>query len=592
VPAFEKGVRHPAMIATRRPVVAFMGQKLALRREPGQIASAMEPTFSLATRRAALARMASETLDVLVVGGGITGAGIARDAAMRGLRTALVDAGDYGGGTSSRSSRLVHGGLRYLEHGWLKLVFEASAERRTLLRIAPHLVRGRPFTFPVFRGGRRPVWQIWAGVWLYDALSLFRNVHRARLLGRNGVLQREPLLRDQGLTGGAEYWDAQCDDARLTLATVRSAHRHGALCANHVRVEALEKAGGRVRGATLVDTLDGAPIAVRAHCVVNATGPWTDAFRRLDDPSSAPLLRPTKGVHVVVPRARIGNEGAVTLTSPLDGRVMFVLPWGNRSVVGTTDTDTDEGPDAIAPSPDDVVYLVRSANAIFPNARLTLGDVVAAWAGLRPLLRGGGESTASVPREHRIEESASGLITIAGGKLTTYRVMAEQVVDRVSRCLHQLDGRPVAPRPGTDREPLPGGEVADVAVLESELIQEGLPAALARRLVWAYGTEAAGVRRLAREEPALAAPLADGVPVLAAEVVHQARREMALTLEDVLIRRTGLALRDPARAVAAAPAVARLLGGEMGWSADVGAAATARFENTVRRMTESFRPRT
>jgi len=552
----------------------------------------MEPTFSFATRRAALAAMASETFDLLVVGGGITGAGIARDAAMRGLRTALVDAGDFGGGTSNRSSRLVHGGLRYLEHGWLKLVFEASRERHTLLRIAPHLVRGRSFTFPVFRGGRRPVWQIWAGVWLYDMLALFRNVHRARLLTRGGVLRREPLLRDQGLTGGAAYWDAQCDDARLTLATIRSAHRHGAACANHVRVEALEKAGGRVRGATLVDTLDGARFAVRAHSVVNATGPWTDAFRRLDDPAAAPLLRPTKGVHVVVARSRIGNAGAVTLTSPIDGRVMFVLPWGSRSVVGTTDTDTDESPDQVAPSPEDVVYLVRSANAIFPNARLQLADVVAAWAGLRPLLRGGGESTASVPREHRIEESLSGLVTIAGGKLTTYRVMAEQVVDRVAYRLHQMDGRPAAGRPGTDREPLPGGEVADIAALEAELVHDGVEPALAHRLVWAYGTEAAGVRRLAREEPALAAPLVPGARVLAAEVVHQARREMALRVDDVLVRRTGLALYDPAAARAAATRVAALLGAEQGWSKEECEAAAARFDDGVSRMLAAFRPQT
>jgi glycerol-3-phosphate dehydrogenase len=552
----------------------------------------MEPTFSVAARREALARMASETLDVLVVGGGITGAGVARDAAMRGLRTGLVDASDFGGGTSSRSSRLVHGGLRYLEHGWLRLVFEASRERRTLLRIAPHLVRGRAFTFPVFRGGRRPVWQIWAGVWLYDALALFRNVHRARLLTRGSVLRREPLLLDRGLAGGAEYWDAQCDDARLTLATVRGAHRHGAHCANHVRVEGLEKAGGRVRGAALVDGLDGAHIAVRAHCVVNATGPWADAFRRLDDPAAEPLLRPTKGVHVCVARERIGNAGAVTLTSPLDGRVMFVLPWGRRSVIGTTDTDTAESPDAVAPTHDDVVYLLRSANAVYPNARLQLDDVIAAWAGLRPLLRGGGESTASVPREHRIEESPSGLVTIAGGKLTTYREMAAQVVDRVSRRLHRMDGRPLAPRAPTDVEPLPGGEVADVVALEAELVQDGAAASIAHRLVWAYGTEAAAVRRLAREDTTLAAPIASGVPVLAAEVVHHARREMAVRVTDVLFGRTGLALYEPAGARAAISRVAALLGAELGWEAAVREAEAARADAAVRRVTEAFRPPT
>jgi glycerol-3-phosphate dehydrogenase len=549
----------------------------------------MDAPFSATTRRAALEAMASETLDVLVVGGGITGAGIARDAAMRGLRTAVVDGGDFGGGTSSRSSRLVHGGLRYLEHGWLRLVFEASRERTTLLRIAPHLVRACPFTFPVYRGGRRPVWQIWAGVWLYDALALFRNAHRARLLGRRGVLQREPLLRERGLTGGAEYWDAQTDDFRLTLATMRSAHRHAALCASYSRVLALEKASGAVRGATIEDVLDGTMRTVHAHVVVNATGPWSDRLRRLDDPAAPPLLRPTKGAHIAVPRARLGNAGAVTLTSPIDGRVMFVLPWGSVAVVGTTDTDSDESPDEVAPTRDDVIYLVRSANAVFPNARLQESDVLAAWAGLRPLLRDGGATTAAVPREHRIVESDSGLISIAGGKLTTYRVMAAQVVDRVARRLHQLDHRPVPPRASTDQEPLPGGDVADVGALEASLAEDGIAPRVARRLVWAYGSEAGAVARLVREEPALGELLTATGRVLAAEVVFQAQREMALSLGDVLIRRTSLVQRDAPGALAAAPVVAALLGRELGWDARARTAALAAFRDQVSRMLGGFR---
>jgi len=549
----------------------------------------MDAPFSAVTRRAALEAMASETLDVLVIGGGITGAGIARDAAMRGLRTAVVDAGDFGGGTSSRSSRLVHGGLRYLEHGWLKLVFEASRERRILLRIAPHLVRSRAFTFPVYRGGRRPVWQIWAGVWLYDALALFHNAHRSRLLGRRGVLQREPLLRERGLTGGAEYWDAQTDDFRLTLATMRSAHRHGALCASYTRVAELEKADGTVRGARLEDALDGTTRSVRAHVVVNATGPWSDRLRRLDDPAAPPLLRPTKGAHIAVPRARLGNAGAVTLTSPIDGRVMFVLPWGSLAVVGTTDTDCDESPDDVAPTHDDVIYLVRSANAVFPNARLQEGDVLAAWAGLRPLLRDGGATTAAVPREHRIVESGSGLISIAGGKLTTYRVMAAQVVDRVARRLHALDRRPVPPRAPTDEEPLPGGDVADIATLEANLKDDGIAERVARRLVWAYGSEAGAIARLVREEPALGELLTPSGHVLAAEVVFQAQREMALTLADVLVRRTSLVQRDAPGARAAAARVAELLGREMGWDAAARAEALARFGGQVSRMLGRFR---
>jgi glycerol-3-phosphate dehydrogenase len=550
----------------------------------------MDQAFSAETRRADLATLATEAVDLLVIGGGITGAGIARDAAMRGIRTAVVDAGDFGHGSSSRSSRLIHGGLRYLEHGWLRLVFEASRERRTLLRIAPHLVRPRAFTFPVHRGSRVRRWQIGAAVWLYDLLALFRNEHNHRLLSRRRVLEIEPQLRDQDLTGGALYWDAQCDDARLVLATMRSAHRHGALAASYARVTALEKAGGRVRGATLEDAVTGARNTVRAHVVVNATGPWSDALRRLDDPGAAPLLRLTKGAHIAVPRARVGNTGAVTLTSPIDGRVMFVLPWGDVTIVGTTDTDTTASPDDVGADAGDVTYLLRSANAVFPNARLQTSDVLAAWAGLRPLLADGGTSTAAVPREHRIVESASGLLTIAGGKLTTYRSMAAEMVDRVSKCLRRLDGRRLPARAPTDREPLPGGEVADYAQLSAELVKEGLDSGVADHLVGTYGAEAAAVANLAAREPTLAAPLINGRPFLRAEVVYQARREMAMTVSDVLIRRTHLFHTHPRQAEEDAPLVGALLARELGWEAQREADAVAQYRAEVARMRAAFMP--
>jgi glycerol-3-phosphate dehydrogenase len=546
----------------------------------------MSSTFSHRERSTALRRLESgEVLDLLVIGGGITGAGIARDAAMRGIRTALVDAGDFGAGTSSASSRLIHGGLRYLEHGWLRLVFEASRERRVLLRIAPHLVRPCAFTFPAHRAGRVRRWQISAAVLLYDLLAMFRNVSTHRLLSRRGVLREEPLLRDQDLTGGARYWDAQCDDSRLVIANARSAHAHGALAASYVRVEALEKAGGRVRGAMLRDAVTGGSAAARAHVVVNATGPWTDALRRLDNPGARPLLRPTKGAHIAVPRARVGNRGAVTLTSPIDGRVMFVLPWGDVTVIGTTDTDWAGGPDGVEADQDDVTYLLRSANAVFPNARLTVQDVTAAWAGLRPLLADGGRSTAAVPREHRIVESDSGLITVAGGKLTTYRSMAAEAVDRVARKLSDLDGRPRPARAPTDVEPLPGGDVANLAALAEELAKEGITAPAADHLVATYGGEAAAVANLALSERELAEPLLNGFPHLRAEVVHQARREMAMTVEDVMVRRTHLYHRHRSQAERAAADVASLLARELGWNAVDEAASVQAYQQRVKRGT-------
>jgi glycerol-3-phosphate dehydrogenase len=547
-----------------------------------------EPTFSGTTRAAAFAAAPGETFDLLVIGGGITGAGIARDAAMRGLHTLLVDAGDFGWGTSSRSSRLIHGGLRYLEHGWLRLVFEASRERRTLLRIAPHLVKPRAFLFPALEGSRVPRWKLSAGVWLYDILALFRNVHAHRLLSRRGVLELEPLLRDKGLTGGALYWDAQTDDVRLVLATIRSAHRHGARCLSYVRVTSLEKADGRVRGAELEDGFTGARCAVKAHVVVNATGPWSDTLRRLDDAAAAALLRPTKGAHIAVPQVRIGNRGAVTLLSPIDGRVMFVLPWGDVTIVGTTDTDDPVSPDDVHATRDEVLYLVRSANAIFPNARLTMDDVLAAWAGLRPLLGSGDAAPGSVPREHRIEESASGLITIAGGKLTTYREMAAQVVDAVARRMRAIDNRAVPARAATAVEPLPGGEVAEPAALVEQIVVEGLERETATHLVDAYGTEATAVAKLMAGDASLRARLVPDGPWSEAEVLHQARREMALTVSDVMIRRTHLFHLRRDQGVPAARRVGELLQRELGWTDERRDASVRAYVTEVERMRQAL----
>lgn len=500
----------------------------------------------------------------MVIGGGITGAGVARDAAMRGLRTILVDQGDLGSGTSSRSSRLVHGGLRYLEQGRLRLVWEANRERQILLAIAPHLVRPLPFVFPLHQGDRIPLWRLAAGMWLYDLLALFRNVAPHRMLGKRALLEREPLLRERGLLGGARYFDAQCDDARLVVATARSAIRHGALVANYVAVESLELAGGRVAGARVHDRLTGRRGTIRAAVVVNATGPWADRVRALEDPDAAPLLRPTKGVHVVVPRARIGHREAIAFLSPIDGRVMFVLPWGEFSYIGTTDTDTDEPPESVAATADDVVYLLRSTNARFPNARLGPEDVRATWAGLRPLLAGPGGKPSGLPREHAIVEGPGGMITVAGGKLTTYRVMARETVDRVVVRLRER-GLATELRPArTEAEPLPGGETADFEPFRERALELGLGGDTADHLVRHYGTETAGIVNLAAIHRELQRRLHPDHGAIEAEVVHAARRELAQRPEDVLVRRIHLTYETRDHGAAAARRVAELLARELG----------------------------
>jgi glycerol-3-phosphate dehydrogenase len=525
-----------------------------------------ETPFSHQTRAAALSGMAAEPVDMLVIGGGITGAGIARDAALRGFRVALVDKGDFGAGTSSHSSRLIHGGIRYLEQGAFRLVFEASRERRVLLRIAPHLVRPLPFLFPVYRGARVPAWKLRAGMWLYDILAAFRNVKSHRWLSPKEVRRAEPALKDRGLTGAALYWDAQTDDARLVLATMQSAARAGALVANYAEVTSLLTPDGRVRGAVVRDVLSGETRTVRALVVVNAGGPWVDALRRMEDPAAPPLLRPTKGAHVAVPRRRIGNERAITLFSPIDGRVMFVLPWGDLSYIGTTDTDADASPDAVRVTAADVTYLLRSANAAFPEAHLSPNDVVSVWVGLRPLLRQDqAASPSQVSREHRVVESAQGLITIAGGKLTTYRVMARDVTDRVAARLHQLDGRPIAPRPPTDRLPLPGGEAAELDVLREGARARGVPDATARHLVASYGSETPAILNLVDRDRGLGEPIVPGRPEIWGEVAHAVEREMALRVQDVLIRRMHLFYEYPEQGSAVAAPVAQRMKKLLGW---------------------------
>ncbi|HEU5169865.1 MAG TPA: glycerol-3-phosphate dehydrogenase [Gemmatimonadales bacterium] len=519
------------------------------------------------SRRAGLSALAARPADLLIIGGGITGAGIARDAAMRGLRTVLVERADLGSGTSSRSSRLVHGGLRYLEQGRLRLVLEANRERRVLLAIAPHLVRPLPFVFPLHQGDRVTFWRLAAGMWLYDLLALFRNVAPHRMLGKRALLAREPMLRERGLVGGARYFDAQCDDARLVLATARSAVAHGAMLANYAEVVALELADGRVAGARVVDVLTGERATIRAAAVVNATGPWTDRVRQLEDPACRPLLRPTKGVHLVVPRARLGHTEAIAFLSAIDGRVMFALPWGDDSYVGTTDTDATEPPDAVAATPDDIVYLLRSVNALFPNARLGVEDVRATWAGLRPLLADRAAGPSRVSREHAIVEGRAGMLTIAGGKLTTYRVMAREMMDRVVQHLgsrgHRLDTRP-AP---TDQEPLPGGETRELTTFRTGAIELGLAPETADHLVRHYGTETAGIVNLAATHRPLQRRLHPDHPAIEAEVVHAARRELAQRVEDVLVRRIHLRYETADHGAAAAPRTAELLGRELGWDA-------------------------
>ncbi|MEP6689535.1 MAG: glycerol-3-phosphate dehydrogenase/oxidase [Gemmatimonadaceae bacterium] len=535
-------------------------------------------------RASALDELATTTFDVLVVGGGITGAGIARDAAMRGLSVALVDRSDFASGTSSRSSRLIHGGVRYLEHGHFHLVFEASRERRTLLRIAPHLVRSLPFMWPVYRGARLSRWKLGIGLFVYDALALFRNIRNHQRLDARTIERLEPGLRTADLQGGARYYDAATDDIRLTIANVRAAAEAGAVALNHVEISALSVDDPAIAGVTAEDRLGGRTIPVRARVVVNATGPWSDRVRGLAASTGAAGVRGSKGVHVSVPRDRIGNLGAITLISPIDGRVMFVLPAGPNTIIGTTDTEYAGDPQEVRATMADVAYLLRSANAFFPSAHLTMDDVVSAWAGVRPLAAPAGRVSLRDPdsasREHSLDWTAPGLLTITGGKLTTYRAMAAEVVQAVARHLRDAPRR----RAATDHEPLPGGIMRSFAdEIDSARATIG-DQTLADHLVHAYGGEWYEVWSHAEADSGMAERLAHPLPYIAAELRFAVDRALAMTLSDVMMRRLHIAFESRDHGRSAAPAIAARLAPMLEWDDAETARQLAAYEADTARI--------
>ncbi len=532
-----------------------------------------QPSITLnspvAARQALLAALAGDTFDMLIVGGGITGAGIAREAALAGFRTALVERDDFASGTSSRSSRLVHGGVRYLEHGHIGLVFESSRERRLLLELAPHLVRPLAFTWPVYRGARVPRWKMRAGLTLYDALSLFRN-QRHRGLSRDDILAAEPALSPDELVGGARYWDAATDDSRLTLATALGARDAGACVVNHLNVTAGLHANGasaRLTGVIAEDRLTGMSLPVRARVVINATGPWSDATAALTGSAQSKQLLGSAGSHIAVPRNRVGNNDAVTIVSPLDGRVMFVLPAGGHTIIGTTERPARTGPDDIRATRAEVTYLLQSVNRCFPFAQLSMDDVISAWCGIRPLAaaRAGEHSANAASREHAITQRADGLLSITGGKLTTYRAMAADVLSHARSALPHNSA--AAPRTHdawpSESTPLPGGDITTREATLLEARTTARDAAVGERLATAYGSRWRNVWSYVQRDASLGRRMSDELPYLLAEVAHAVEREMASTISDVLVRRTHVAFetRDNGRAIARriAPLMSTLL---------------------------------
>jgi glycerol-3-phosphate dehydrogenase len=495
-------------------------------------------TFSAQTRTANLTRMAEDQFDVLVIGGGITGAGIALDAAARGLSVALVEKDDFAAGTSGRSSRLVHGGLRYLEHGEFGLVRESLRERGILSRLAPHLVRPVPMYLLAGDLRRRATYR--AGLTGYELLAAGRNIgyHKAVSAGRVA----EAIPGFGGRSGGVRYFECQTDDARLTIEVARTAQAAGAVLANHARVTGL-LGDGRVAGAAVTDEMTGQGFEVRARAVVNATGIWAERVAELAPGSGGVHLRPSKGVHLVFAPGAVRTTSALAVPSAEhDGRYIFIVPWEDRVYAGTTDTPYHGDLDEPTVGDADRNYILAAVSGLFPG--VTGRDAVASWAGLRPLLGqddAGDAKSSDLSRKHAIFAGPFGLYTITGGKLTTYRAMAEDLVDRVAAELCRR-GRGDAGPCRTREIPLGlhGSAAAAVRLARDEVARLALPPRTAVRLVQRYGDDWRQAARMIGEDLTLGEPVADGLPVLGVEVALARSREMALTDEDIYVRRTRL----------------------------------------------------
>ncbi|WP_394618338.1 glycerol-3-phosphate dehydrogenase/oxidase [Lentzea sp. JNUCC 0626] len=510
-----------------------------------------------ARRAQALEALGSTEFDVLVVGGGVVGAGAALDAASRGLSVALVEADDWAAGTSSRSSKLVHGGLRYLEQLEFKLVREALKERGLLLRrLAPHLVRPVPFLFPLKKQWERAY--VGAGVLLYDSIGGAGAVPMHRHLSRRRMAAVGPSVDSSAFAGAIRYYDAQMDDARLVATLVRTAAQHGATVVSRARVTSLLRADGRVSGASVRDELSGVTHVVRARRVISATGVWTDSLNSMS-PGAPPFhVRMSKGVHVLVPRSRISLDGG--LITQTEKSVLFVIPWGAYWIIGTTDTPYSGAPEDVSATGEDVSYILSHVNAVL-RTPLSVEDVVGAYAGLRPLLAGASSDTSKLSREHAVAEPEPGFFVIAGGKYTTYRVMAADVVNAAVAGL----GRAVAPSL-TARLPLCGAvgfqELwADRARIA---VESGLPTSTVERLLGRYGSAVSDVLALVAQDPSLGETVAG---YLAAEIVYAVTHEGALGLEDVLARRTRIAMEHLDFGASVAGVVAELIAGPLGWTA-------------------------
>ena len=536
-------------------------------------------TLAAFERATSLDRLRHETFDLVVIGGGVTGAGVALDAASRGLKVALVERDDFSSGTSSKSSKLIHGGLRYLQQGDVKLVYEALAERQRLLTNAPHLVKLLPFLLPMFgKGGVIPAKiarLLGTAMWGYDLTGGFKVGKLHKRVTKSEALEYMPTLPAKNLVSGYLYFDAAADDSRLVVAICRTAAlHHGAVMANRVTVTGLTQgAAGNVNGVTVA--ADGDEFTIATNAVVNAAGVWADRVRTLDEGTDPDSMRPAKGVHLTVPHHLVRNSIAAVIPVPKDRRSVFVVPHGEFTYIGTTDTDYDGSIDDPQCTEDDIDYLLSAINANNVNT-ITRDDIVGTWAGLRPLVKSASSGrTADLSRGHNIHRSPSGVVTITGGKLTTYRHMAADTVDEVVSEVLGARAPHGAKRSVTKKLRLRGADGYQSVTAAAR--GYGVTSAVADHLANRFGGEARAVMAMIKDDPTLAEPLVPGLPYVRAEAIFAVRHEMARSVDDVLSRRTRARLYGRADSAAAADAVAELIAPELGWSAAEAAASAAEF---------------
>lgn len=480
--------------------------------------------------------------DIVIVGGGATGVGVAIDSASRGYKTLLLEGNDFGKGTSSRSTKLVHGGVRYLEQGNVSLVMEALKERGILRRNAPHLVGNLGFVVPNYDWWEAPFYGI--GLKAYNLLSGKYGFGPSKILSREETLQRIPTLNRQGLRGGVSYFDGQFDDSRLLINMVATAAEQGATVLNYIPVRELLKNGdGFVQGVLACDAESGQDYRISAKVVVNATGPWTDNIRKMAEPDIKPMISPSQGIHLVFDRSFLPGDTAIMVPHTSDGRVLFAIPWSNHTLVGTTDTPIKAAPLEPSPKASEVEFILNTAADYLEKAP-TRADVLAIYTGIRPLVKSGESgNTAALSRDHTIHVDRSGLLTITGGKWTTYRHMAEDCVDHAATL----------------------ADLPERACVTKHLNIHGFRAPSEPHTHMSlYGSDASHIAQLERSNPELANPLASELPYTAAQVVWAARFEMARTVEDVLARRTRALFLNSKAAIAAAPKVAQLMAQELG----------------------------